>query len=196
MTEKEALPDGKTSLDAKPDEDLMLAYANGSQRAFEILYARHKGALYRYFLRQLGDERASDCFQNLWLRLIRARDRYQPSGSFLGYLFTLAHNVLMDEHRKSMRNPVLQAAKVEEVYNGARHIELSIDHAQLRRQLHRLLFTLPFAQREAWVLRQETDMSTKEIAELTESSEEGVKSRLRYATSKLKAGMARYAARD
>ncbi|MCZ6642543.1 MAG: sigma-70 family RNA polymerase sigma factor [Gammaproteobacteria bacterium] len=212
MTEKETLPDGEVSLNALPDEELMSAYAAGSQQAFEILYARHKGVLYRYFLRQLGDERANDCFQNLWLRLIKARDRYEPSGAFLGYLFTVAHNVLMDEHRKSMRNPVYRADELEEDYNGAQVMGLSIDgdldgaidggldgaidRDRLRHRLHQLLLTLPFTQREAWVLRQETELSAREIAELTESSEEGVKSRLRYATSKLKAGMARYATRN
>lgn len=196
MTEPEALTDGEASSDALPDDELMLAYAAGSQRAFEALYARHKGALYRYFLRQLGDERAGDCFQNLWLRVIRARARYRPSGSFRGYLFTMAHNVLMDEHRKTMRNPARQTDNPEETYDGAAHIERQLDRTQLRRHLHRLLVTLPLAQREVWILKQETDLSTKEIAELTQTSEEGVKSRLRYATSKLKGGMSRYAARD
>ncbi len=204
MTEKETLPDGEVSSSALPDEELMKAYAAGSQRAFEILYARHKGVLYRYFLRQLGDERANDCFQNLWMRLIKARDRYEPSGAFHSYLFTLAHNVLMDEHRKSMRNPVYRADELETLDNGSQvtepaidgSIDRTVDRDRLRNRLHQLLLTLPFAQREAWVLRQETELSTKEIAELTDTSEEGVKSRLRYATSKLKAGMARYATRN
>ena len=36
------------------DEDLMLAYAAGDARAFDALYARHKGGVYRYLLRHCG----------------------------------------------------------------------------------------------------------------------------------------------
>ncbi|MDP6377182.1 MAG: sigma-70 family RNA polymerase sigma factor [Pseudomonadales bacterium] len=180
-----------------PDEELMLAYVNGSQRAFEVLYGRHKGALYRYFLRQLDEERAGDCFQSVWMRVIRGRDRYRSDAPFQAWLFTIAHNILIDEHRKRMRDPMQLGACVDEYGDeSAPALETALDRARLRSRLHGLLKALPVNQREVWILKQETDFSNAQIAALTDTSVEGVKSRLRYANQKLKAGMNRYVSRN
>ena len=65
------------------DEDLMLAYAAGDAAAFDTLYARHKGAVYRYLLRQCRDAGiAEQLFQDVWMNLIRVRAGYQPSAKF------------------------------------------------------------------------------------------------------------------
>ena len=61
---------------APPDDDgaLMLAYASGEMGAFERLYARHKGPLYRYLMRHARDpELAGDLFQEVWAKVIAAR---------------------------------------------------------------------------------------------------------------------------
>ena len=183
----------------------MAAYAAGDAKAFEALYSHHKGALYRYFLRQLDHDAAADCFQTLWLKLIDNRDRYRPDAPFTHYLFTLAHNVLMDHHRKR-RATTFSGAQLED----AGHEELAadplrqsedepaqlIDRQRLLDRLHGLVGRLPLHQKEAWLLRQETDLSLEEIAQVTQTSLEGVKSRLRYAKDKLKAGMGRYVERN
>ena len=64
-----------------PDEQLMLAYRDGDAGAFETLYARHRGALYRFVLRSLKgvtSDRAiaEELFQEAWIRVIEARERY------------------------------------------------------------------------------------------------------------------------
>ena len=181
---------------AESDETLMSAYARGSEQAFAALYARHKGALYRYFLRQISETEANDCFQELWLRVIRSRSRYAPRGTLTGYLFTLAHNVLMDHYRKSRRIPQGNPTDLEALVDDTADLETGLDRKRLRDKLALLLARLPQHQREVWILKQETDLSTRDIAEVTQASEEGVKSRLRYATKKLKAGMAGYGRRD
>ncbi len=183
-----------TATAGTPDEALMLAYVAGDAAAFDALYARHKGPLYRYFKRQLPEAEANDCFQTLWLKLIDHRDRYQSDAPFRNFLFTLAHNVLMDQHRKNMRNSERSSEQdLDEVASNNPDPADSSERSQLMARLHALIAALPLAQREAWLLRQETDLSTQEIAEVTGSSEEGIKSRLRYARNKLKEGMARYA---
>ncbi len=56
------------------DEDLMLAYAAGDAAAFDMLYARHKGGVYRYLLRQCRESGVVDeLFQDIWMNLIRSR---------------------------------------------------------------------------------------------------------------------------
>ena len=66
-------------MEALTDEALMRAYGQGDTQAFETLYARHKGATYRYFLRHAGSNvaTADELHQDLWLRVIGARERYE-----------------------------------------------------------------------------------------------------------------------
>ena len=168
----------------------MTGYAQGDDRAFERLYARHRGALYRFFLRQLPDS-ANDCYQETWLKLIRARHAYTASGSFRAWLFTLAHNVLTDRFRKQMRAPEASETDPDDIADG-HAIDDTVERLRLIRALHVALVKLPLHQREAWLMKQEAGLSLKEIADVTGTSEEGVKSRLRYANAKLRAGMARY----
>ena len=186
------------------DDALMLAYAAGDQEAFAALYQRHRGPLYRYFRRQLPPAEADDCFQSLWLKLIDQAPRYRPAGAFSAYAFTLAHSVLMDHYRRHgrLREVALGAENQADTDGtgpaGADGFTAPMDPedaaglAELRRRLLALLDALPFHQREAWVLKQESALSVAEIAALTGTSIEGVRSRLRYATGKLKAGLSRH----
>ena len=86
---------------AAPDDDaLMRAFARGQARAFEDLYQRHQAALYRFVRRVLGvahQAQADEVFQDTWLRVIGARERWAPQGaSFRTWLFTLAHHRAID----------------------------------------------------------------------------------------------------
>src|ERR1700704_523541 len=82
------------------DEQLMLAYAGGDAGAFEALYARHKGALYRFVLRSVKARgEAEELFQEIWMRAIEARGRYAPQAKFSTWLYTIAHNRLVDHWR-------------------------------------------------------------------------------------------------
>lgn len=180
------------------DDDLMAAFARGDEAAFGHLYQRYRGASYRYFRRQLDADHADDCFGALWLKVVDQATAYRADGRFRQWLFTLAHHLLMDHYRRRGRlaEVSVDAAQQEafaELQDGAD--DEPYDNA-LREELHRrlvdLLARLPLAQREAWLLRQEAALTVEEIAAATSASIEGVRSRLRYATFKLKAGMARY----
>lgn len=177
------------------DEDLMQAYGAGDADAFDELYERHKGAVFRYFTRQLPAAEANDCFQNLWLKLINARERYQANAPFKHYLFTLAHNVLMDHFRATRRLIATEPDELEAMSDGddSNSGMEAVSRDRLRERLMKLIAALPFHQREAWLLQQEAGMSHEAIANVTDATEEGVKSRLRYARQKLKTGLKAYA---
>src|SRR2546429_9378461 len=65
------------------DEELMVRYGRGDARAFELLYSRHRLPLYRVLLRQLGHAgSAEELFQDLWMRVVNSRGRYQPRAQF------------------------------------------------------------------------------------------------------------------
>ena len=183
------------------DEALMLRYSTGDSDAFAALYDRHKGALYRYFLRQCPAAAADELFQDVWLNLVRARQRYTVQAKFTTYLFRLAHNRLIDYYRRQSSanltawtsgqygpdgpEPVLEDLPVEV------HQEPD-NQAYLRSQVARLLEllpTLPAPQREAFLLREEGGLSIEEIAESTGVEKETAKSRLRYALARLRRGL-------
>lgn len=182
--------------DEPSDDALMLAYAAGDQGAFAALYERYRGPVYRYFRRQLDGEEAEDCFQSLWLKVIDHAPRYRAGGAFRSFLFTLAHNLLMDHFRRRGRFAEIAAedAELDEALadGDAETPPEAAAREQLRQRLLTLLQRLPFHQREAWLLKQESALSVEEIAGITRTSIEGVRSRLRYATGKLKAGLTRH----
>lgn len=182
----------------KSDEELMLAYGNGDVGAFEIIYERHRGALYRYLLRQCGKaEDAQELFQDVWTNLIRARKRYEVRAKFTTYLFRLAHNRVVDFYRKSTNNPISMSNPLgPDNEDGGDIDELSASdreqpqrQAELRRLGERLLAAidqLPAAQREAFLLREEAGFTIEQIGEITGVNQETAKSRLRYAVAKLR----------
>src|SRR6188768_4591689 len=91
------LRDAETS-----DEQLMMAYRDGDASAFDTLYRRHKGPVYRYMLRQCRDAGVADeLFQDVWMNLIRARESYTVQAKFTTYIYKLAHNRLIDHYRKN-----------------------------------------------------------------------------------------------
>src|SRR5262249_14364686 len=70
------------------DGALMIRYAQGDARAFEILYDRHEGALYRYLLRlSHHPETANDLFQEVWSKVVACRERYEVRAQFKTFLY-------------------------------------------------------------------------------------------------------------
>jgi RNA polymerase sigma-70 factor (ECF subfamily) len=178
------------------DEELMLGYRDGDAGAFDSLYARHKGGLYRYLLRQCRDAAvAEELFQDVWTNLIRARAGYTVQAKFTTYLYRLAHNRLIDHYRKHAGVTVVSFDDEDgaEVLDLPDHREPpAADALDTRRQAARLLeliAALPEAQREAFLLQQEAGMSVEEIARATGVTRETAKSRLRYALARLRRGM-------
>jgi RNA polymerase sigma-70 factor (ECF subfamily) len=166
----------------------MLAYRNGDAAAFETLYARHRARLYRFVLRSVKSRAiGEELFQEIWLRVIEARMRYAPQARFTTWLYTIAHNHLVDHWRK--RGLTLVALEGDETPGASPD---PADHAEARESLARFaaaLEALPPLQREAFLLHEEGGLSVAEIAATTRTNEEAAKSRLRYATAKLKAAI-------
>jgi RNA polymerase sigma-70 factor (ECF subfamily) len=80
----------------------MLEYRDGTAAAFEALYARHKAPLFRFVLRSVRERgQAEELHQDIWMRVIEARSRYEPQARFTTWLYTIAHNRLVDHWRKA-----------------------------------------------------------------------------------------------
>lgn len=162
----------------------MQRYVKGSTSAFDMLYARHKDALYRYLLRGCNNrDTAAELFQDIWLKLINARSSYKPSARFATFLFSIAHNRLVDYYRRKRITPVFAP---EPAAPQSDEPETRVDTRQRADRVMAAISLLPFDQREAILLKEERDFSLDEIASITGVGRETVKSRLRYALAKLR----------
>lgn len=183
---------------APVDSDLMVRYREGDVRAFETLYQRHKGALYRYLQRMCRNpEAANDLFQEVWSKVIATRERYEVRAQFTTFLFRIAHNCAIDylrraEHR--YESAIDEGAEEQFPGGTADRPDAQLSETQLRTHFRRALDALPQEQRDVFVLYEETGLSLEEIGNVTGVSMETAKSRLRYAVSKLRSALAQHQA--
>jgi RNA polymerase sigma factor (sigma-70 family) len=175
--------------DGLSDEMLMLAYAGGQVAAFEQLYGRHRARLYRFLLRQLRDGALADeLFQDVWQRVIAARQGWKPEAAFSTWLYRIAHNRLADHWRALQHRPPApdNADERTERVPDPDTPERSLSEFEQRRRLQLALDELPAEQREVVLLRLEQELTLEEIGAVTGVGRETVKSRLRYAMDKLR----------
>jgi len=183
----------------KTDEELMESYRDGDLLAFDLLYNRFKDLLYRYLARQSGNlTLAEEIFQETWLALIKHRKSYKVKSKFKTYLFHIAHNKIIDYYRSQQRTKA-ELISYDQDYESLpletepdTGLEHQADISKKHEYLLSLLDKLTAAQRDVFLMHEETGMTLNEIAEVMDVSRDTVKSRLRYALQKLRQGMGRY----
>ena len=188
-------------LDDRADEDLMLAYAAGEAAAFDALYRRHKGGVYRYLLRNCANAGTADeLFQDIWMNAIRVRATYTPTAKFTTWLYTLARHRLVDHWRAQGQASMVSLDDDEHPHardavealpaSQRDEPEARTSNRELAASLADALRALPPGQRDAFLLQQEGGLSLAEIAALQGVGVETVKSRLRYAVARLRLELA------
>lgn len=187
---------GSRELKISPKDDsdatLLRRYRQGDAEAFAELYARHRLGLFRFLCGLCGDNaQAEEVFQETWLSLIRSESQPLGAASFKTWLYQIGRNRLIDHWRKLGRYQGRQESFDEQLHGDAlggesvdpeRELSLSRDQQRLQGALE----SLPEEQREVFLLRAHGDLELNEIAELTQTPAETVKSRLRYAMQKLR----------
>ncbi len=173
-------------LGLRNDDSLMKAYARGEARAFNELYSRHKDGLYRFLLRASPSQTiAEDLAQETWASVIKRASAYEAKGYFKTWLYTVARHKLIDLLRSQSHKIQTQVQSDTEVEERV----VSHDNEALSElNVHRLLEKikqLPAEQREAFVLKEE-GFSLAEISSITHVEQETVKSRIRYARTRLR----------
>ena len=152
------------------DEALMTEFQDGSQEAFEELFARYRGPLYGFFRRRLdGDQRADDLTQETFLAVIRASERYEPRALVRTYLYGIAMNLLAAERRRRFRDSPQGELAPEPANHDASDAVLWLREA---------LEKLDGSEREILMLREYEQLSYMEIAELLKLPVNTVRSRL------------------
>jgi RNA polymerase sigma-70 factor (ECF subfamily) len=180
------------------DEALMLQYRDGDADAFDLLYARHKGPLYRYCLRHCRQRSiAEETFQDVWMRVIGARQRYEPRAKFTTWLYRIARNRVIDGYRSD------NSGRIQSLHGDESGDEPGVEPAaspvdephrraasdQQAARFRALLAALPAEQRDVFLLHEEAGLALEAIADISGVGRETAKSRLRYALSKLRAAL-------
>ncbi len=196
------MPERLPDKDLRTDEGLMLAYKDGDAAAFEVLYGRWRRRLFRYVAHQCGQSGVIDeLYQDIWLRVVNARQQYEPSARFSTWLFHIAHNRLVDHWRANNRTPVVDLTLPDDAdvdFAAAlpapenERPERIAERKALAEHIVAAVQGLPDVQRETFLLAEDGGMTLEEIATLMGVGRETVKSRLRYALSKLRQELSKW----
>ena len=200
-TQPVVAPDSKLDLTASAqdlalnemsDEMLMQAYAENDKLAFDKLYERFRLPLYRYMHRQISvqEEVLNELYQDVWLKLINNRKQYQVKASFKTYLYQIAVNTIRDYFRReSVRKIMSNIEDDTEIEGSGLSPDEDLAQKQLMRQFKKIMNELPQEQKDVFLLREEAGLTSVQIAEVMQTSVDTVKSRMRYAVSRLKAAI-------
>lgn len=183
------------------NETLMLRFRDGDPRAFEMLLGRHQKAIFQFVLRSVGTKAIADeLTQETFLRVIKQKDVYEERARFTTWLYTLARNLCIDYSRRFKLRKAKSLDAVDDEGNSLLErtasqglpIDRQAISEELQTKLRAAINSLPDDQREVFLLREEADLSFKEIADIVGISENTVKSRMRYALTKLRSLLEEY----
>lgn len=183
-----------TNYGSMTDEQLVRAYAQGSNEAFDMLLRRHQDKTFNYILRIVKNEDiANDIFQETFVKVILTirQGRYIENGKFPAWVSRIAHNLIIDYYRQEKSDNLLSTSMEEvDILNKKELCEGTIEDQliteQIRDDVKMLITQLPDLQREVLTMRYYRNLSFKEIAEKTGVSINTALGRMRYAIINLR----------
>ena len=144
------------------DEDLMLQVRNGAGETLGVLFDRYHAPLFSFYCKLTGDRTLSDdLVQEVFLRVLRYRQSYQPGTPFRAWIYQIARNARIDHFRKTRPQAAFDPAMLPPV--------LPADSAQEQQEaalLHTALQRLPEEKREVLILSRFQELKCEEIARL------------------------------
>ncbi|HET6566557.1 MAG TPA: sigma-70 family RNA polymerase sigma factor [Rhodothermales bacterium] len=181
------------------DEQLVAAYLDrGDHRAFRLLVERHQERIFGYLLGMVRDrETANDLFQETFLRVIAAMQRqrasYTKQGRWLAWVMRIARNAALDHLRSRKKWQDVSGTAGEDglsfwelLPDDAPAIDEALHRSEQSDWLDECIGQLPPEQREVLLLRQDAELTFREIGELTGCSINTALGRMRYALLNLR----------
>ena len=171
------------------DEQLVRAYAEGTNEAFDTLLRRHQDRIFNYILRIIKNEDiANDIFQETFVKAIQTirQGRSTENGKFPAWISRIAHNLIIDYYRQEKSENHQSADLTDnDILNRKELCEDTIEDIlisnQIRNDVKLLIEELPELQKEVLKMRYYQNLSFKEIAEITGVSINTSLGRMRYA---------------
>ncbi len=182
------------------DVSLMKQVADGSEHAFRMIVEKWQKPLMNYFFRSCNNTySAEDMAQLTFVKLYKARESYanyqaenvdnKPKAKFSTYLFSIARNVLISEHRKNSIRPADPADPHEMNFVDERRGESAI--TELEEIFYAELESLPENQRTAILLLKQQEISYEEIADIMQVNIQSVKTWIHRARTTLREALER-----
>ena len=175
------------TLHALPDAELMSRVGQGEHAAYEVLYNRHARRLGGFFLRMLAYDtaKAEDMVQELFARVWVHRASYHPTQPFSTWLYAMAYNLCKNDYRHEFvhQDYTAECLSREEPTVVA---DEAIERNELRQLLRQAVQRLPEAQRDAFLLHYDEELTVPEVARIMGCPEGTVKSRLATALTTIK----------
>ena len=180
------------------DEELVSAYLDESdEQAFRQLVERHQDRIFGYLMGMVKDRAvANDLFQETFERVIKAmhgeRGSYDRQGQWLSWVMSIARNAAIDHTRKQKKwTDVPQdeddgRSFWDTLEDDSPYADEQLHRAEQREWLDEHIEQLAPEQKEVLLLRQETDLTFREIAELQDVSINTALGRMRYALKNLR----------
>ncbi|HVB22033.1 MAG TPA: sigma-70 family RNA polymerase sigma factor [Ktedonobacteraceae bacterium] len=161
-------------------EATLVAAAKINPTAFEPLYQRYKGRIYRYlFLRLRREEDAADLTQQVFLKALGALPGYRERGlPFAAWLFRIAHHTVSDAYRQEKSAVSWDVLSDDEQLIAEIDLENMVLQQERLAHLRQLLDQLDPYKRELLALRFSAGLSTTEIALVVGKSQAAVKKQL------------------
>lgn len=169
------------------DEELMLQLVKGNKQAFDEIYKRYSARIYTFLMRTLNNETelAQDLLQNIFVKIAVSPEKFDTNRVFKPWIYTVAYN----ECKMHWRSPKNQDHQdIENVYHLHNEEELSdmkLHQKEIKQLLRKLVHDMEEPHRTVISLRYFDELSLKEIADIMNTSEGTVKSRLFYGLKKL-----------
>jgi RNA polymerase sigma-70 factor (ECF subfamily) len=182
------------------DEALMTRYQRGDLTAFANLVDRHKTPIFNFVLRQIRvPQQAEDLVQEVFLRIIENASSFKHEAKFTTWAYTIARNLCIDHLRKASyrRHASLEQRESTDGGEGPAlgeqvadlHPRASTERGAMSNEIQvkvvAAVEALPGEQREVFLLRHVANLPFQEIAQITGTPENTVKSRMRYALERL-----------
>lgn len=184
-------------LNSIDDRELIHAYINGEEKAFETLLLRHKDKVFRFIYLKVRDrDLAEDLFQDVFIKIINTLKAglYNEEGKFLPWAMRIAHNLVIDYFRKANKvRMISESSSQRDDYNifhtlklEDKNIQDEISKEELETQVIKFIEHLPESQRDILKMRIFKEMSFKDIAEEEDISINTALGRMRYALINLR----------
>jgi RNA polymerase sigma-70 factor (ECF subfamily) len=192
-----------SDFDDDPGVRWMCAWQAGDEAAFDALVEAYSPQVFGLLTRFLG-KRANreDLVQEVFLRVVRARERYEPAARFSTFLFRIAYNIAVNETQRGIAREAGRVELGDEPRAGPSLAEFEDPRAQapaaaleqddVVRAVRAAIARLPENQRMALLLAKYEDLPYGEIAEVLGSSEKAVKSLIHRARESLRASLAAF----
>ena len=176
------------------DDDLILQYRAGDQKAFDELVIRYLDQIYGFARRMTGNAgEAEDIAQETFVKVWKMLHRYRTTNTFKSWVFAIARNTAIDRLRKK-KTPVFSDFENAEGKNSVTDTatdpdtipEMLIEKAETKKLLDGALADLPPVDREILVLHYSDDLTFEAIGKILKKPLNTVKSRHRRALQRLR----------